>query len=102
VSSGAESVVRCDNRQLIELAMRELRGALPAARQAVLRRGVVVRERRATFSVAPGQPPRPSTDTPVPGLLLAGDWIDTGLPATIESAVVSGHRAAARALEHPR
>ena len=29
-----------------------------------------------------------------PGLLLAGDWIDTGLPATIESAVVSGHRAA--------
>jgi predicted NAD/FAD-dependent oxidoreductase len=31
----------------------------------------------------------------VKGLYLAGDWIDTGLPATIESAVVSGHRAAA-------
>jgi hypothetical protein len=30
----------------------------------------------------------------VPGLYLAGDWTDTGLPATIESAVVSGHRAA--------
>jgi hypothetical protein len=29
--------------------------------------------------------------------LLAGDWVDTGLPATIESAVVSGHRAAAAA-----
>jgi monoamine oxidase len=31
----------------------------------------------------------------VPGLFLAGDWIDTGLPATIEGAVVSGHWAAA-------
>jgi hypothetical protein len=30
----------------------------------------------------------------VPGLYLAGDWVDTGLPATIESAVASGHRAA--------
>jgi thioredoxin reductase len=35
--------------------------------------------------------------TPVPGLYLAGDWIDTGLPATIESAVRAGHRAAAGA-----
>ena len=48
----------------------------------------------ANFSLAPGQPARPSTDTPIRGLLLAGDWIDTGLPATIESAVRSGHRAA--------
>ena len=45
-------------------------------------------------ALAPGQPPRPSTRTAVPGLFLAGDWIATGLPATIESAVVSGHLAA--------
>ncbi len=56
-----------------------------------LLKATVVREPRATFSLAPGQPARPSTDTPVPGLYLAGDWIDTGLPATIESAVRSGH-----------
>jgi zeta-carotene desaturase len=61
-------------------------------------RGVVVREKRATFSVAPGQPPRPPVETSVPGLFLAGDWIDTGLPATIEGAVVSGHLAAAAVL----
>ena len=54
----------------------------------------MIREPRATFSLAPGQPPRPSTKTPIRGLYLAGDWIDTGLPATIESAVRSGHQAA--------
>jgi uncharacterized protein with NAD-binding domain and iron-sulfur cluster len=54
----------------------------------------VIREKRATFSVAPGQPTRPGVTTPVDGLFLAGDWIDTGLPATIESAALAGHRAA--------
>jgi hypothetical protein len=48
----------------------------------------------STFSLAPDAPPRPGTRTPIEGLLLAGDWIETGLPATIESAVISGHRAA--------
>ena len=76
---------------------------MPARRaRARLLRATVVREPRATFSLAPGQPPRPSTRTPVRGLYLAGDWIDTGLPATIESAVRSGHRAAAAASCSPR
>jgi zeta-carotene desaturase len=97
IVSGAAHIVERGNQDLIGLAVREVSDALPAARTAALVRGVVVRERRATFSVAPGQPPRPSVETGVPGLFLAGDWIDTGLPATIESAVVSGHRAAAAA-----
>ncbi len=100
VSSGAGAIVGRGNQELTDLAMAELRAALPAVREAVLLRSVVVREKRATFSVAPGQPARPGTVTGVPGLLLAGDWIDTGLPATIEGAVVSGHRAAAEALRH--
>jgi uncharacterized protein with NAD-binding domain and iron-sulfur cluster len=98
VSSGAETVVSLTNDELIALALREVNDAIPAARAAVLRRAVVVREKRATFSVAPGQPPRPSTRTSIPGLFLAGDWIETGLPATIESAVRSGHTAASLAL----
>ena len=73
----------------------EGRVALPAVRSAVVRSASVVRERRATFSLAPGQPPRPPARTPVAGFYLAGDWTDTGLPGTIESAAVSGHRAAA-------
>ena len=39
--------------------------------------------------------------TPVANLFLAGDWVQTGLPATIESAVVSGRSAAAHALALP-
>ena len=62
-----------------------------------LRKSLAVREKRSTFSLAPDAPPRPGTRTSVEGLLLAGDWIDTGLPATIESAVMSGHRASAYA-----
>jgi zeta-carotene desaturase len=102
VSSGANALVGQTNQELVDLALGELTAALPAVRDAELRRAVVVREKRATFSVAPGQPPRPGVDTPIPNLFLAGDWIDTGLPATIEGAVVSGHRAAAEALRFLR
>jgi len=94
VSSGAEAIAGKANDELIALAMTELAEALPEIRSAKLLRSTVVRERRATFSLAPGQPKRPGCETPIPGLYLAGDWIDTGLPATIESAVRSGHRAA--------
>ena len=102
VSSGAEAIVGRSNQEIIDLAVGELAAAIPRAREAVLLRAVVVREKRATFSVAPGQPPRPPTATGVPGLFLAGDWIDTGLPATIEGAVVSGHAAADAVLEYFR
>lgn len=98
VSSGAEAIVGRGNDELIELAVSEIRAALPPARQATVLRALVVREKRASFSVAPGQPSRPAARTDVPGLFLAGDWIDTGLPATIEGAVISGQAAADAAL----
>jgi squalene-associated FAD-dependent desaturase len=94
VSSGAAAVVPQSNESLTELACDELAAALPVVRTARLLRALVVRERRATFSLAPGQPDRPGARTPVDGLLFAGDWTETGLPATIEGAVLSGHRAA--------
>ena len=94
VSSGADEVMAVQNDELIALALRELREALPDARAAKVLRASVVRERRATFSIAPGQPKRPGTATEVPRLVLAGDWIETGLPATIEGAATSGRRAA--------
>jgi squalene-associated FAD-dependent desaturase len=94
VSSGAAGILAETNEALIRAAHEELLDALPDVRAARLLRATVVREPRATFSLAPGQPDRPSTETHLKGFLLAGDWTDTGLPATIESAVRSGHRAA--------
>src|SRR3954447_23774286 len=98
VSSGAAEILADTNDSLIRRAHDELLDALPDVRPARLLRATVIREPRATFSLAPGQPARPSTGTAVTGFFLAGDWIDTGLPATIESAVRSGHVAANHAI----
>jgi squalene-associated FAD-dependent desaturase len=55
----------------------------------------IVRERRATFEATPEQNAlRPGPSTSWKNLFLAGDWTDTGLPATIEGSVRSGDRAA--------
>jgi len=55
----------------------------------------IVRERRATFEATPEQNAlRPKAATAFKNLFLAGDWTDTGLPATIEGSVRSGDRAA--------
>lgn len=97
VSSGADAVVARGNDELSALAEHEIAEALPRARDARVVRATVVREKRATFSLAPGQPPRPGAETPLRDFYLAGDWTDTGLPATIEGAVQSGHTAAALA-----
>lgn len=94
VSSGATSIVRLSNQELSAMAAREVEASLPAAEGVWPVRASVVREKHATFSLAPGQPARPKAETAVKGLVLAGDWTDTGLPATIEGAVLSGLRAA--------
>jgi zeta-carotene desaturase len=101
VSSGASHLVGRANHDVVALAMREVLAAMPAARGAALRHASVVRERNSTFSVAPGQPPRPGCRTELPGFVLAGDWTDTSLPGTIESAAVSGHAAALAVGQHP-
>jgi squalene-associated FAD-dependent desaturase len=94
VSSGANAIARLDNAELTRLAIQQIAQALPESAVRRLVRSVVVREQRSTFSLEPGAPPRPPTATSMPGVYLAGDWTDTGLPATIEGAVASGHRAA--------
>ena len=94
VASGADRLAAMDTPSLVALAAREIGAAIAGAREARLVRGTVVRERRATFSLALDQPQRPGVTTPVEGLVLAGDWIDTGLPGTIESAALAGHQAA--------
>jgi squalene-associated FAD-dependent desaturase len=60
----------------------------------------IVKERRATFLASPEQlKRRPQQKTAWRNLLLAGDYVDTGLPATIEGAIRSGFAAAGLATD---
>src|SRR5204863_630219 len=77
----------------------EASAVVPAMRGARSLRSLVVRERHATISLTPAADGvRPPVTTPLANLFLAGDWVQTGLPATIEGAVQAGREAARRAL----
>jgi uncharacterized protein with NAD-binding domain and iron-sulfur cluster len=73
----------------------DLREAFPEAHEARVLETRVYKERRATMRATPlAESLRPPARTAIEGLYLAGDWTDTGLPPTIEGAVLSGHTAA--------
>lgn len=100
VLSGAHDHVALSKEDLRDTAVRELSSLLPGIQDAKLLHSLVIKERFATFSPRVGAATlRPATRTPIRGLYLAGDWTDTGLPATIEGAVQSGHTAARKILE---
>ena len=70
-------------------------GIFPAARAAKLLKSTVIKEVHATYSPRPGiDQYRPKPETAWPRVFLAGDWIATGWPATMEGAVRSGYLAA--------
>jgi hydroxysqualene dehydroxylase len=99
--SGADAIVDEDREKLAALFWADVAKVLrlPAA----LPPWQIVKERRATFAATPAQARlRPKPQTQWSNLLLAGDWTDTGLPATIEGAIRSGHKAAGLALSSPR
>jgi squalene-associated FAD-dependent desaturase len=73
----------------------ELSQLLLEAGKAKIVRARVVTEHDATFSAVPGVDRwRPTQTTPIENLYLAGDWTQTGWPATMEGAVLSGYLAA--------
>jgi squalene-associated FAD-dependent desaturase len=93
--SGAREFLDMPTREIVGLFSRELQSLFPLARTAQLGRALVVKQRDATFAARPGVSRlRPGQRTPVGNLFLAGDWTDTGWPATMESAVRSGLLAA--------
>jgi hydroxysqualene dehydroxylase len=93
--SGASEEMEQSVEQLRERYLPAMRELLPRARQANVEQFLVTREHAATFRAAPGVAAlRPSQRTSLPGLAIAGTWTDTGWPATLESAVMSGHEAA--------
>jgi hydroxysqualene dehydroxylase len=96
VISGARELAELPNDDLLKIIMDDLQAMIPAAREAHMIKGMVLKEKHATFAADPASDAaRPPVQTPIPNLFLAGDWIQTGLPATIESAVIAGRSAAA-------
>jgi zeta-carotene desaturase len=79
----------------IQQALRELAEFFPRVKEAKLEKAVLMKEVRATFGVPPGiDSARPTAVSPWQNLFLAGDWVQTGWPSTMESAARSGHLAA--------
>jgi zeta-carotene desaturase len=105
VVSASRNLLEMPRQQVIDLALKELREFLPAASEAKVLKAHVVKEARATFSGVPGlHVHRPEPKTRLENLWLAGDWTNSGWPATMEGAVRSGYKAAeftAAALDRP-
>lgn len=91
--SAANRYANLDPEQIAAQVWTELANAfaLPSMRPQYR----VVWEKRATFACMPKQlAKRPNPQSPRPNIILAGDWTNTGLPATIEGAIRSGVTAA--------
>lgn len=95
VAPGSRELAGLTAPRLVRLARHVLDAHEPSFAQRTLHDARVVKEPHAAPSLTPeAARSRPAVETPIPGLVLAGDWVDTGLPATLESAAWSGNRAA--------
>jgi len=95
--SGADAIVDRDRETLAKTLWRDVAAVHGLSQN--LPPWQIVKERRATFAATPEHAARRAKpQTRWTNLILAGDWTDTGLPATIEGAVRSGRRAAELAL----
>jgi squalene-associated FAD-dependent desaturase len=105
VISASRNLSSLPQQEIVDLCLKELAVLLPDVQSATLHRSVVIRENSATFSPQPGCDQwRPQQQSAIRNLLIAGDWTQTGWPATMEGAVRSGYRAAEAILElegHP-
>lgn len=101
VISASREVTETTQAATINRVVAELADVWPATNSAALLHARVITEHRAVFSVLPGiDELRPDQQTPIANLQWAGDWTDTGWPATMEGAVRSGYLAAENVLTH--
>lgn len=94
VISNADKFMQISKDEIVNLILRELNKFIPVSDDDILSYRII-KEKRATFipdNIILNN--RPSSDTIIKNLFIAGDWVDTKLPATIESAVRSGRIAA--------
>jgi squalene-associated FAD-dependent desaturase len=95
VVSSSKELVDKPRQEIQELALKELGEFFPAVREAKLLKATVIKEIHATYAPLPGTDVhRPGPTTPWPNIFVAGDYTQTGWPATMEGAVRSGYQAA--------
>lgn len=95
VVSASRDWLRRSRGEILEIAEREIRESFPGTQGASVVKSAIIKEARATYSVRPGiDKLRPTTETPIRSLYLAGDWVQNGWPSTMEAAVRSGYLAA--------
>ncbi len=100
VISASHQARRIPKDKLVVQVINEIRHAFPAACKANLVRHRIVTDPNSVFSISPEVDAiRPAARTALPWLHLAGDWIATGWPATMEGAVISGRMAASSVLK---
>ncbi|MBM82813.1 MAG: hypothetical protein CMJ78_19810 [Planctomycetaceae bacterium] len=101
VISAAREASKLRQQEVIERVLADIHEVWPESRSCELIHSRVVTEHRAVFSVVPGiDALRPQQQTSIQNLQLAGDWTQTGWPATMEGAVRSGLLAAENVLRN--
>jgi zeta-carotene desaturase len=99
VTSASRPWLAQSKREILNMALQDLYRRLPAARDAKILKSHVIKEPSATFPPnAESDALRPEAATAIPNLYLAGDWLRTGWPATMEGAVRGGYLAAEQLL----
>ncbi|MEM7228943.1 MAG: hydroxysqualene dehydroxylase HpnE [Planctomycetota bacterium] len=105
VISAADAWMELDEATIIDRVADDIRNAYPAIGDARPTAGRAIKEKRATFAPVPGvdafRPDvAPMSGAGISNLYIAGDWTNTGWPATMEGAVRSGYAAAAACSAH--
>lgn len=91
----APDLLTQSNEALIRLALKDMEAAFPATLAPRLIEAEVVRQPQGYLTPKPAtQQCRPLPNSPFPNFFVAGDWTDTGWPANLESAILSGQRCA--------
>jgi zeta-carotene desaturase len=102
VISGAHRYLDCTPQKIWETAHDELYRCFPEFAKAQVTSWSVIKEPNATPSPECGSNAwRPAYQSAIRNFFFAGDWTQTGLPATIESATASGHACAELILKGP-
>ena len=100
VISGADKLVDLKNEEILDISEKELYDCLPRISKLKITHSKIIKEKRATFLPSPeSNNARPQHSTKYANFFIAGDWTDTGLPASIESAVMSSKRCVEKIVE---